>query len=111
MACPHIVDVPLDPGEIGADDTDLARHLVDVVLGLPLTSPLLVCGDWGCGKTSLLRRMERRMSAPPEGEPKTPTVWFNAWHHEGEESLLPALLRQVWLECPDRTPGEGDGEG
>jgi hypothetical protein len=59
--------------------------------------PVLVSGEWGSGKSSLLRVAERKFS-----NRGNPTVWFGAWHHEGEGNLLPLLLRALW----QATPGE-----
>lgn len=61
-------------------------------------SPLLVCGDWGAGKTTLLRAMERRLRSTTQ-EP-SPVIWFDAWRHEGEGALLPALVRAIWEQLP-----------
>jgi len=93
-------DLPLEPRDLLDDPSELSQQLAGLACALPPSTPLLVCGDWGSGKTSLLLRMQRRMEEDvPEGA-KVPTVLFNAWHHEGEDSLLPALMRQVWLAAP-----------
>lgn len=71
----------------------------DVAIGLaqflrnPKTKPPLtvaVTGKWGSGKTSIMKMTESELKR--EGYP---TVWFNAWHHREEVSLLAALLVQV----------------
>jgi len=40
-----------------------------------------VFGEWGTGKTSLLRLIERRLT----NDPDVITVWFNAWRYEKED--------------------------
>ena len=62
-------------------------------------APLLVCGDWGAGKTTLLRAMERRLGIFDAAAP--PVIWFDAWRHEGEGALLPALVRTIWDALPE----------
>ncbi len=70
------------------------------LLPLPAGTPVLLSGDWGAGKTSLLMALERRLqgSASPR-----PTVWFEAWRYENEVGLLPALVRAVWEATPEET--------
>jgi photosystem II stability/assembly factor-like uncharacterized protein len=54
----------------------------------PLT--LAVTGRWGSGKSSLMNLIREDLAsygALP--------VWFNAWHHQTEESLLAALLENI----------------
>lgn len=83
----------------------LAARLSDVIPEVPVTSPILVSGDWGSGKTSLLTTVRKRLEAPFLDEKDRATVWFDAWHHEGEGALLPALMRRVWEEAPSRYRG------
>jgi Cdc6-like AAA superfamily ATPase len=71
----------------------------DVAVGLaqflrnPKTKPPLtvaITGRWGSGKTSIMRMTESELRRE-----RYPTVWFNAWHHRQEASMLAALLTQV----------------
>ena len=47
-----------------------------------------IFGDWGSGKTTLMRAVEREVRAQPAIVP----VWFNAWRYEREEHLIVPLL-------------------
>jgi hypothetical protein len=47
-----------------------------------------VFGDWGSGKTTLMRAIKRRL----EADDTVVTVWFNAWRYEREEHLIVPLL-------------------
>jgi hypothetical protein len=71
----------------------------DVAVGLaqflrnPKTKPPLtvaITGRWGSGKTSIMKMTESELCRE-----RYPTVWFNAWHHRQEASMLAALLTQV----------------
>lgn len=48
-----------------------------------------IFGDWGSGKTTLMRAIEQRLE--PKSELVLP-VWFNAWRYEREEHLIVPLL-------------------
>nr|WP_246786969.1 P-loop NTPase fold protein [Rhizobium leguminosarum] len=66
----------------------MSRFIRNIDTRPPLT--IAVTGGWGSGKSSLmnlLREDLRRYGARP--------VWFNAWHHREEVSLLAALLEAV----------------
>ena len=54
----------------------------------PLT--LAITGRWGVGKTSTMRLLMYDL----QGYGFRP-VWFNAWHHQKEEQMLPALLDTI----------------
>lgn len=76
-----------------------AQRITDVLKVIPASSPVLLSGDWGSGKTTTLRAIERSLSSAPDSRP---IVWFEAWRHEGEPALLSALLRAVWSAAPER---------
>ncbi len=93
-----IEDAPSSDSPIGWRDRDvlrlkpialaMSRFIRNVDTKPPLT--IAVTGGWGTGKSSLmnlLREDLRRYGARP--------VWFNAWHHREEVSLLAALLEAV----------------
>lgn len=50
-----------------------------------------VFGEWGTGKTSLMRLIERHLS----GDPDIVTVWFNAWRYEQEEHPIIPLVGTI----------------
>jgi hypothetical protein len=47
-----------------------------------------IFGDWGSGKTTLMRAIEHELSAHDD----VVTVWFNAWRYEREPHLMVPLL-------------------
>ncbi|MGO6883289.1 P-loop NTPase fold protein [Rhizobium ruizarguesonis] len=93
-----IENAPASDSPIGWRDRDalklkpialaMSRFIRNIDTRPPLT--IAVTGGWGSGKSSLmnlLREDLRRYGARP--------VWFNAWHHREEVSLLAALLEAV----------------
>jgi len=72
---------------------DLSVSIAGLTSALPSGSAILLSGDWGIGKTSLLKAIEGRLQ-----EVKAPVVWFDAWRYESSGALLPALLRAVWKQ-------------
>lgn len=98
---PFLVDdVPLEDGLRPTLDR-LAARIANVVQCAPLTSPILVSGDWGSGKTTLLRGVRRKLAEVALNDDATPTIMFEAWQYESANALLPALMRRVWDETPD----------
>lgn len=66
----------------------ISLYLRNVATTPPMT--LAVAGDWGTGKSSLMRLI----CADLEAHGNRP-VWFNAWHHQDQEQLLAALLATI----------------
>jgi Cdc6-like AAA superfamily ATPase len=58
----------------------------------PLT--IAITGPWGSGKSSVLSRLRDELVAGVQRP-----VWFNAWHHQGEESMFAALMQAVRSEA------------
>jgi len=92
-----ITDRPIDDPE---DDQlgfgPLADGLATFIKN-PATKPpwvIAVTGEWGTGKSSLMGMVRKHLR---DGA-KFPTVWFNAWHYQNEEHILPPLLRTVVRE-------------
>src|SRR5688572_522071 len=79
-----------DPARLWAGLRELSGRLVKVIERLAPSTPILVAGDWGAGKTSLLEVTRRRLA-----DNYYPTIWFDAWSYEGEGHLLPLLLRTL----------------
>ncbi|WP_433261329.1 P-loop NTPase fold protein [Actinosynnema sp. CS-041913] len=50
-----------------------------------------VFGEWGTGKTSLMRMVERNLAA----DENVVTVWFNAWRYEQEEPPIVPLVGTI----------------
>jgi hypothetical protein len=65
-----------------------------------------IFGDWGSGKTTLMRAIERELEAAET----VVTLWFNAWRYEREEHLIVPLLDTLrealkeWGDRPGRDP-------
>jgi formylglycine-generating enzyme required for sulfatase activity len=77
-----------------------AKTLADIVADPFTETPLTigVFGDWGMGKTSLMRMIARRVRDEPvvsQTEFPVETLWFNAWLYSREDTLWRALLLRV----------------
>ncbi len=88
-----IKDTPVE--RISEDRLQMASHASGMAnfLRNPATRPPLalgVCGDWGSGKSSLMHLLEKEL----EQDGVCP-VWFNAWHHQQEPSMLAVLLENI----------------
>lgn len=74
----------------------LARTLAELAQNPRNRTPftVVVRGDWGRGKTTLMRQVERLL-AEATAEPgvrRVHTLWFNAWKYPNEETVLAGLL-------------------
>ncbi|MFT5686132.1 MAG: DNA polymerase III delta prime subunit [Myxococcota bacterium] len=83
-----------------SDDTRLwpglslfVGRLAGMLPALPRDTPLLIAGSWGAGKTTLLQALQRQLG-------RDQCVWFEAWRHSSEPSLLSALVWTVWSQSP-----------
>ena len=71
---------------------ELAGGLQELIQRAHSSTPLTlgVHAPWGMGKSSLMRRLEKRLKK----EKNVSTVWFNAWTFEGED-VLEGLVKSV----------------
>jgi hypothetical protein len=61
-------------------------------------------GDWGVGKTSVLRLLEQQLQLELN-DPKQPNfipIWFNAWEYENEANIIYPLLYAIKSNYTDR---------
>lgn len=91
---------PDKPVESEKDDTlnfkeiseGLSRFLRNQDTKPPLS--IAITGEWGSGKSSIMGMLKKKLI-----EHDCPVVWFNAWHHQKEASLLAALLQNLNLQA------------
>lgn len=86
-------DINLD----GLGFSTYSNVIADAAKGTRGPFTIGIFGEWGTGKTSLMRMVENRFS-----DDKTViTVWFNAWRYEKEEHpivpLIATIVREVEL--------------
>jgi len=79
----------------GADALNLRAYAEGIfkLLQNARTEPPLVIGvtgPWGSGKSSVMLKLADLLK-----EHEMPTVWFNAWHHQGEDHLLASMLSNI----------------
>lgn len=87
------------------DFADYADALEAFISSEKTEKPLTVGIDaaWGMGKTQLMRMIQDRLKAPGgvvakeqvKVRPSFPTVWFNAWKYDKEETLWAALVVDI----------------
>jgi photosystem II stability/assembly factor-like uncharacterized protein len=100
-----IEDVPWNDKPLAVAEADRLgcaplAHGIARFLGNPKTEPPLtiaITGRWGSGKSSLMNLVAegvKRYDYRP--------VWFNAWHYQSEEHLLPAILESIRSDAVPR---------
>ncbi len=78
-------------------------HLVDAVERLVKSGHLLpatigVFGDWGSGKTSVLKMASKRL----EEDEDTLVLWFNGWLFEGYDQAKASLMERLVAELVEK---------
>lgn len=71
-----------------------ARVLAQAALDTPGPFTIGIFGEWGTGKTSLMRLIQSGLTA----ESNVITVWFNAWRYEKEEHPIVPLVGTIVRE-------------
>lgn len=86
---------------------DLVRSVVTDIKMLPVT--IGVFGDWGGGKTSIMKMLERDLDADHWGESDVErtlyqdiaVVYFNGWLFEGYDDAKSAILSSILIALGD----------
>ena len=93
-----LTDQALGEAEHGRGDglgfDTYAEVLANAALGTPGPFTIGVFGEWGTGKTSLMKLIEQRLADQPD----VVTVWFNAWQYEKEEIPIVPLVGTIIQE-------------
>lgn len=71
---------------------DLVKSIVTDGRLLPVT--VGVFGDWGSGKSSVIKMLQDSL----EAEPKIACIYFNGWQFEGYDDAKSALIHSILLE-------------
>ena len=73
-----------------------------------------IFGDWGSGKTSLMRLIQQQMEARLQDLPKDPIipihlpVWFDAWRYENEVNIIYPVFYAIRRDFEKRCPTAAD---
>ena len=79
-----------------AKDWKQVDELYRMILFGPAPQTIAVSGEWGSGKTSLMKLARKRLTQDTDSDPKgVPTIWFNAWRYENDENLVLPMLATI----------------
>jgi len=97
-------DVPVRESKRGdlLKFSSYARVLARATIETKDSITIGVFGEWGTGKTSLMRLIKEEV----DNEKTAAAVWFNAWQYEKEEHLIVPLTATINKELAQKTwPG------
>ena len=81
-----LLDDPAEAPALGY--ADYARAFAEVIRHSSPQFAIGIFGDWGSGKTTLMRAIERALGRQKD----VVCVWFNAWRYEREPDLIVPML-------------------
>ena len=98
-------DLPIE-SDLWGGLGELAGRLAEGLPRFPASSPVLVSGPWGSGKTSLLKAIHRKLEETKDREAIDNSIaltvsLFEAWRYEGEMPIFAALVRQILQEIQE----------
>lgn len=90
-----LLDEPVADGELGFGV--YADVLTNIILGSDTPFTIGIFGEWGTGKTTLMKMVEQRLGDHMKGgeHPKVIPVWFDPWRYERETDLILPLLNAI----------------
>jgi KAP family P-loop domain/Sulfatase-modifying factor enzyme 1 len=90
-----IVDDPCRSDQLGRGEAvDALVHLIRAIDQKASSSFTIgIFGDWGTGKTSMLRQIQAKLEEDREGPPLI--VWFNPWQFSSKDNILASLFISV----------------
>ena len=73
-----------------------ADQLYDLIKNEITDKSFAIClnGEWGSGKTSLLKRVYNKLRESTKNNDKFKILWFDAWQYERLDPVL-ALLQKI----------------
>ena len=77
----------------GLGFTTYAQVLGEAILNTATPFTIGVFGEWGTGKTSLMRMLEKNIHETAKDD--AVLIWFNAWQYEKEENLIVPLIAHI----------------
>ncbi len=119
LVTPQIfADLPLGVEDEARFQFEAYANTFARIIANPATdTPLTICisGEWGTGKTTLMKAIQTRLDQTREMEKQAPdflnpqeeaqglrvckTVWFNAWKYAGQqEAMFVALIEEILRE-------------
>jgi iron(II)-dependent oxidoreductase len=119
LVTPQIfADLPLEAKDEALFQFEAYADTFARIIANPETdTPLTICisGEWGTGKTTLMKAIRTRLDQTREMEERVPdfvnsqeeaqglqvckTVWFNAWKYAGQqEAMFVALIEEILRE-------------
>ncbi len=105
-------DVPIEDDhedEKGLKVSDYADALAEFIRRTDTPMTVGIQGDWGSGKTSLMKLIEGRLN-PKQGAGTCPTIWINTWKYAQTEPGQ-ALAVAIFLAIIHRLAGISGEEG
>ncbi len=85
-----LLDAPADEPQLGFGV--YADAFAQIIELSPARFAIGIFGDWGSGKTTLMKAIASRIELKPA---QMVPVWFNAWRYEREEHLIVPLLDNI----------------
>ncbi len=111
MEMRFLPDEPID-GEEYRDDLGFDKFVEVLQTSIYNTqAPFVygVLGDWGTGKTSIMKLLQNRFEKEmrkPDGRPYIP-IWFDAWKYENEDNIVYPLLYAIKRDYDVRIRQQG----
>lgn len=97
-----LTDIALGEGmgqiQDGLGFSTYAQIMAKSVLGTQGPFTIGIFGEWGTGKTSLMRMIREELSS----EDDVVTIWFNAWQYEKEEHPIVPLVATIIRELEQK---------
>ena len=84
------------------DFSRYADTITNIIMGTKPRLSFGIYGEWGIGKTTLMKSVEKKLREGNGNDMPVLTVWFNAWRYEREDQFaLIALLNSIAYAMAD----------